>query len=210
MAVLVAGLSACGGEEDGSPSAQASESSTPAASASSAPPTEEPAETSETSEPGQGDSGGASGELTPPGTELKLGETATVSFKSGDKTATLAITVTEIEQGEKADLTEYGDQAEGMVPYFITFEVENVDGADLAYNLISVRAITEDGRGTGVIISGEVDGKCERTVPGEEFASAGASFETCELEASREGQEVIGVEYTSGDDYVTDPVVWKK
>lgn len=205
VAAMVAGLSACGGE-DGTSSAQSSE---PPASTSSAADSPSPADASGTAESDPAESGGSGG-LTPPGTELTVGETATVSFKSGDTTATLAITVTEIERGEKADLAEYGDQAEGMVPYFIRYTVENLDGADLSYANVMLGAVTGEGRHTGVIITGDAGGKCETVYPDEDFAEVGATYETCRLQAAREDVEVVGAEYASGDGYVSDPVVWTK
>jgi hypothetical protein len=149
-------------------------------------------------------------DVTKPGTELKVGERAVVPFKFGtDKEGTIAITVTAIEKGENADLAKYGDKAKDMVPYFIRATIENVGGTDLAYSSVSLRAIGGDGRSTGVIITGDVDGKCESESAKKDFTTAGAKYETCVLQASRTSGTVGGATFDKGDAYSDDPVVWK-
>jgi hypothetical protein len=150
-----------------------------------------------------------SADVTKPGSELKVGDRAVVPFKYGtDKNGTIAITVTAIEKGDNADLAKFGDKAKGLIPYYIRVSVENVDGSDLAYSTVSLRAIGTDGKSTGVIISGDVD-KCESETAKKDFTTAGAKYETCVLQASREGLEVAGATYDKGDDYLKSPLVWK-
>ncbi|WP_230422771.1 hypothetical protein [Prauserella cavernicola] len=200
MASLALGLSACGGDED-TAGEQTTEQPAPSSAESSA------AESSEATE--QADT--ASGDITAPGTELKIGETATVPFEYGtDKSGTIAVTVTAIEQGEEADLAQFGERAKGLVPYFVKYTVENVDGSDLAYSNLSLRAVTAEGRSTGVVITGGVEGKCESETADQDFTTAGASYETCRLQAGQAGVEVAGAEFSEGDDYSDDPIVWTK
>ncbi len=123
---------------------------------------------------------------------------------------TIAITVTDIEKGSSSDLAQFGDRAKGLVPYYIKFTVENVEGTDLSYSSVRLRANTADGRGTGVIISGDVEGKCESETAGRDFTTAGATFETCALQASQEGVDVVSAEFNEGDDYQDDPISWTK
>jgi hypothetical protein len=150
-----------------------------------------------------------SADVTKPGSQLKVGDRAVVPFKYGtDKNGTIAITVTAIEKGANADLAKFGDKAKGLIPYYIRVSVENVDGADLSYSSVSLRAIGADGKSTGVIISGDVD-KCESETAKKDFTTAGAKYETCVLQASREGLEVTGATYDKGDDYLKSPLVWK-
>lgn len=150
-----------------------------------------------------------SADVTKPGSKLKVGERAVVPFKYGtDKNGTIAITVTAIEKGANADLAKFGDKAKGLIPYYIRVSVENVDGTDLAYSSVSLRAIGTDGKSTGVIISGDVD-KCDSETAKKDFTTAGAKYETCVLQASREGLEVTGATYDKGDDYLKAPLVWK-
>ncbi|MFF5988552.1 hypothetical protein [Prauserella flavalba] len=193
-------LAACGGEEDTTgdaaaqtPSSSSSEQSAPSETASSSPAADD----------------AASAEVTPPGTELSVGETATVPFTYGtEKSGTIAITVTAIEQGDPADLAAFGERANGLVPYFIRIKVENVGGTDLSYSSVSLRALGEDGRGTGVVITGDVEGKCESTSADDTFSAAGATFESCTLQAAQEGVAVTGAEFGDSEEYSDNPIVW--
>ena len=187
-------LSACGGESG--QAAPAAPSAPPAAPAS-----DSPAASTAAAAP--------AGDVTKPGTELKLGERAVVPFKYGTtKSGTIAITVTAIDKGENADLAKYGDKAKGITPYYLRATVENVDGADLSYASVSLRALGADGRSTGVIITGSTDG-CKSATAGKDFTTAGAKFETCTLQGAREGSAVTAATFDKGDGYDKSPVVWK-
>ncbi|SEF38209.1 hypothetical protein SAMN05421837_11943 [Amycolatopsis pretoriensis] len=187
-------LSACG-EESGQ-AAPAAPTGAPSAPASAAPESSTAA-------------AAPVGDVTKPGTELKLGERAVVPFKYGTtKSGTIAITVTAIEKGANADLAKYGDKAKGITPYYLRATVENVDGADLAYSSISLRALGSDGRSTGVIITGSTD-QCKSGTAGKDFTAAGAKFETCTLQGAREGAAVEAATFDKGDGYDKSPVVWK-
>ncbi|WP_277669521.1 hypothetical protein [Saccharomonospora viridis] len=203
LATVAVGLSACGDSEEGKPVAGAASESTTAP----APTSSTSAGAAETSATPGGDTGAASQEITPPGTELKIGETATVPHTFGGSEGTIAITVTGIEKGEEADLADFGEDAKGLVPYFIRFKVENVDGSDLSFSLVTLSAVASDGRHTGVLVTGDVEGKCENTSAGDDFKTVGASYESCSLQASRPGLEVTGAAYDR-DEYADDPVVW--
>ncbi|GLY43090.1 hypothetical protein Amsp01_091130 [Amycolatopsis sp. NBRC 101858] len=187
-------LSACGGESG--QAAPAAPTSAPAAPAS-----ESPESSTAAAAP--------VGDVTKPGTELKLGERAVVPFKYGtSKSGTIAITVTAIEKGDNADLAKYGDKAKGITPFYLRATVENVDGADLAYSSVSLRALGADGRSTGVIITGSTD-QCKSGTAGKDFTKAGAKFETCTLQGAREGSEVGAATFDKGDGYDKSPLVWK-
>lgn len=148
------------------------------------------------------------GDVTPPGTELKVGERALVPFKFGtDKNGTIGITVTAIDKGDNADLAAFGEKAKGITPYYIRVTVENVGGTDLSYSSLSLRAIGEDGKGTGVIISGDTK-QCESESAKKDFTTAGAKYETCVLQGAREGAAVAGASYANGDGYDKSPVTW--
>ncbi len=189
-------LSACGGKEEGGNPAPA-----PAPAPTSAP-ASSPA-TSGTLPVGNPDA-------TAPGTELKVGDRAVVPFKYGnDKAGTVAITVKSIELGAKEDLAAYGDKAKGMTPVYIRVSVENIGGTDLTYSSVRLRAVGPDGRGTGVIITGETP-KCQSETAKKDFKTAGATYETCGLQAVKDGNDVGGATYGDGDGYKDKPVIWKK
>jgi hypothetical protein len=198
-------LSACANETAGT--AVQSTSTAPITAATSA--VSPAASTSSTASSSASLPKAAAGDVTKPGSELKVGERAVVPFKYGtDKNGTIAITVTAIEKGDNADLAKFGDKAKGLIPYYIRVSVENVDGSDLAYSSVSLRAVGTDGKSTGVIITGETD-KCESETAKKDFTTPGAKFETCVLQASREGLEVAGATFDKGDDYVKSPITWK-
>lgn len=189
-------LTACGGKEEGG---------SPAPAPSSAP-TSAPASSPATS----GTVPVSNADTTAPGSELKVGDRAVVPFKYGnDKSGTIAITVKAIELGAKEDLAAYGDKAKGMTPVYIRLSVENVGGTDLSYSSVRLRAVGPDGKGTGVIITGETP-QCQSESAKRDFKAAGTTYQTCELQAIRDGGEVGGATFADGDGYKDSPVIWKK
>ncbi|MFD5203488.1 hypothetical protein ACFWM7_25815 [Streptomyces sp. NPDC058375] len=200
-------LSACNGD-DGEPAAKESPSASASASApaSSEPSSESPADGGD----GTGDGGAApaEGDVTAPGTELKVGDRAVLPFAyTSDKKGTIAVTVTAIEKGAEADMAAFGDRAKGMTPYFIKMKVENVGGTDLSYASLKLDGVLEGGAGTGVILMGDIPGKCDREAAPREFTTKGASYETCSLSATKTAP-VTGAEFDEGDTYSDSPVVW--
>ncbi|WP_199440840.1 hypothetical protein [Umezawaea beigongshangensis] len=197
-------LSACGSEDVAGTSAPASgstaaeKSSTPSSSTASS------AASSSKSAPA------ATGDTTPPGTELSVGDRAVVPFEYGtDKSGTIAVTVTAIEAGDNADLAAFGEKAAGIVPIYVRVTVENVGGDDLAYSSVSLRAVGSDGRGTGVIITGDTP-KCESESAPKSFTAAGETYETCVLQGARDASAVTGATFGKGGDYDDSPVLWKR
>jgi hypothetical protein len=194
------GLSACTGDED-SPVVQ--DSPVASAPASSAPGSESPAADS-----GDDSAVPADGDVTAPGTELKVGDRAVLPFEYTSKTkGTIAVTVTAIEEGAEADMAAFGEKAKGMTPYFIKMKVENVGGTDMAYASLKLRGVLEGGAGTGVVLIGDIPGKCDSESAPTEFTTKGASYETCTLSASK-GTAVTAAEFDEGDAYGDSPVVW--
>jgi hypothetical protein len=189
-------LSGCGGEEE--PAAVQPSSSAPTSPAAA------PAE--------QDGGGGVPAAATKPGTKLKLGQKAVVAVKSGSVTGTVGITVTKIEPGDKAVFAaRFKEKANGMDPYYVRYTVENVGGTDLSRSAAPLLdAVGPGGGSTGAIVIGSVEG-CERGRPDETFAKAGATYETCRLQAARTGIAVTGAEYDETDGgYDDDPIVWSK
>ncbi|MEU5694404.1 hypothetical protein [Actinosynnema sp. NPDC020468] len=199
-------LSACGGTTSGT--ATTADAGTTARETTSA----AESTTSSATKPSATKSGTpqtSSADATAPGTELKVGDRAVVPFKYGtDKSGTIAITVTAIEQGDNADLAKFGDKAKGITPFYVRVTVENLGGTDLAYSSVSLRGLGEDGKSSGVIISGET-AKCESETAGKDFTTAGVKYETCVLTATREGAKIVAASFDKGDGYDKAPVVWK-
>lgn len=179
---------------------------------------EEPRESPATEEPREGDpqaSAGSDearsepaepGETTKAGTQLRLGEQAILPYRNGS----VGITVTAVEKGDQAAFErEFGTRARGIVPYFIRYTVENLDGADKSFmSAPYLQPLTATGGPTGAVVTGGIDG-CERKSAPKGFARAGATFDTCRLTGARTGAEIVGAEFDD-DVYRDDPVVWRK
>jgi hypothetical protein len=200
LATIALGLSACGSDNEKAAAPDTQTSSTPDSSESS----------SETTTADGGDDSGApvEGDVTAPGTELKIGDKAVLPFEyTSDKKGTIAVTVTAIEKGTEADMAAFGEKAKGMTPYFIKMTVENVGGTDLSYASLKLDGVLEGGTGTGVVLIGGIPGKCDNETAPAEFATKGASYETCSLSAT-EGTPVTAAAFNEGDEYSDGPVVW--
>jgi hypothetical protein len=196
-------LSACGSSTDGV--ATPADTTTPAATTTGTTGT-----TGTTAESTTSSAARPAGDVTKPGSKLKVGERAVVPFKYGtDKSGVIALTVTAIEEGTNAELAKFGDKAKGITPVYIRVAVENVGGTDLAHSSLSLRALGSDGRGTGVIITGETD-RCESETAGRDFTTAGAKYETCVLQGTREGSTVSAASFDRAEGYEKAPLIWEK
>ena len=111
VTTLGLGLTACGGDgEDG-----AAEKESPTAAA----PTPDAASPSAEGGDSEGGDTQPAGDVTAPGTGLKVGDKAVLPFEYAKKKGTLAITVTAIDKGAEADMSRFGERAKGLTPYFI-------------------------------------------------------------------------------------------
>ncbi|NKE63511.1 hypothetical protein FXN61_45055 [Lentzea sp. PSKA42] len=188
-------LSACGSATSGVATPASTETTTPSTEAS---------DTSATSAAPVD----AGGDVTAPGAKLKVGARAVIPLASSGKSGTIAVTVTAIEAGPKEDLAKFGDKAKNITPFYLRVRVENVSGTDLSYTSVSLRGLGGDGKGTGVIISGDTP-KCDSTSAPKTFTTAGASYETCVLSGAPDGSKVAAAAYNRGDGYDKSPVVWE-
>ncbi|MDX8033351.1 hypothetical protein SK803_24295 [Lentzea sp. BCCO 10_0856] len=185
-------LSGCGSETTGTAS--------PASSETTATTTSETETSTSAATP--------TGDATAPGTKLKVGARAVIPYAGTDKNGTIAVTLTAIEPGAKEDLAKFGDKAKGITPFYLRVRVENVSGTDLSYTSVALRGLGADGKGTGVIISGDTP-KCDSTSAPKTFSTAGASYETCVLTGAPDGLKVAAAAYNRGDGYEKSPVVWE-
>ncbi|GGV00776.1 hypothetical protein GCM10010182_17640 [Actinomadura cremea] len=150
-----------------------------------------------------------SARTTPPGSTLRIGERAVVPFERAGTTGTLGITVTAIQPGDQAAFRRrFGAKATGMVPFYIRYTVENVGGTDLSRSSAPLLSgVGPGGSSTGAVVIGTIPG-CERGRPDDSFAAAGAKYETCRLQAAREGSTVAGAEYDENGAYEDSPITW--
>ncbi|MFM9703672.1 hypothetical protein [Streptomyces galilaeus] len=198
VTTLGLGLTACGGDSDDGATEQESPTATVPAPDGAGP----------SADGGENEGGDAqpAGDVTAPGAGLKVGDKAVLPFEYAKKKGTLAITVTAIDKGTEADMSQFGERAKGLTPYFIKMKVENVGDTDLSRAYVQLRGLLDGGQSTGVSLIGDIPGKCDKESAPAEFGK-GVSFETCSLAASQSG-DVTGAEFDEGDAYSDKPVVW--
>lgn len=154
VTTLGLGLTACGGDsEDGAAEKESPTATVPA-----------PDGASPSADGGKSEGGDAqpAGDVTAPGAGLKVGDKAVLPFEYAKKKGTLAITVTAIDKGTEADMSQFGERAKGLTPYFIKMKVENVGDTDLSRAYVQLRGLLDGGQSTGVSLIGEIPGKCDR------------------------------------------------
>ncbi|MFC8537441.1 hypothetical protein ACFUJY_26495 [Streptomyces sp. NPDC057249] len=194
------GLTAC---NDGEDEVTGQESPSASAPASPAPSSESPS-----AEPSDDTSAAPGGDVAAPGTKLKVGDRAVLPFTYGtSKEGTVAVTVTAIEKGTEADMSPFGEKAKGMTPYYIRMKVENVGGTDLSYSSLRLRGKLAGGAPTGVILIGDLPGKCDSESAPRDFTTKGASYETCSLSATKTDPIAVA-SFEEGDAYSDSPVLW--
>ncbi len=168
------------------------------------------------------------GGLTAAGTELGLGETATVAWvplaesdgTGAQKGIELKVSVVAIEEGSPGDLKnlELEPDQKGSVPFYVRLKLEaptsrgipgNEDPAD------SFTAIDDRGEEQGSVIFLGSFQPCEEVQPPKQFDS-GASFETCSTYLMKAGGSIESVQWDSGPakanqvtPYFEDPIVWE-
>jgi hypothetical protein len=203
------GLGACGGGGDSDQSSADSAAS--------------PATTQEQAKEAPTTSGG----LTPPGTQLKFGEAATVywvppswDLEGKSEGPKMKITVNSIEKGsiDEFDDVELEDGLETSTPYYMRMTIEAVeevsasveDDADLAVSAIDDRGQEQ----ASVTFFGEFE-PCDNVIMPTPM-EAGESFESCMAYLMPGGGSIVEAEWDNGKDgpngeltpYFEDPVVW--
>jgi hypothetical protein len=195
-------------------------------SSSSSTTTASSSETAASSSPGEASSGSGDA-LTPPDTELKVGEVATVSYvpyeeeaKSGEHQGIkVKVAVTAIEEKSQGDLSgvELEPEEEERTPYFVKAKLEAVGNEEPpGEESPALRLSAIDDRGQeaeSLTILGEFS-TCEEEQPPAHFV-AGESFETCVIYLVREGGSVAEMKWESGptekdglSEYFEHPVIW--
>ncbi|MFI6950773.1 hypothetical protein [Streptomyces sp. NPDC050422] len=205
LTTLALGLTAC---NDGEDAASTKESPSASAPASSDPASSDPGSKSPSADPSDDAAAPAGGDVAAPGTKVKVGDRAVVPFTYGTtKKGTIAVTVTAIEKGAEADMAPFGAKAKGMTPYYIRMKVENVGGTDMSYSSLKLRGKLADGAPTGVILIGDLKGKCDSESAPRDFTTKGASYETCSLSATKT-DPIATASFEEGDAYRDSPVLW--
>ncbi|HEX6666617.1 MAG TPA: hypothetical protein VF081_08495 [Solirubrobacterales bacterium] len=201
-------LTACGGGSDDGDSSSA---------------TSAPAEETSGSEPTSSGAG-----LTPPGTTLKLGTEATVSWVPPSKATLeategdeLKVTVESIEEGSIEDFDGIGLEAddEDNIPYYVNFRLEAVGDVpgtstsnDPDFEFTAFDADDEQQVPTAII--GEFEPCSDEPVPVP--FKAGESYESCRIYLLPEGIAIESIKWDNGPNeadelspYYEDPIVWE-
>ena len=204
VAVLVCATTVgCGGDDDDS---------------ASAPATTQPAETTTSSNSGGGSSAG--GGLTAPGTALKLGDTAHVTYKP--LTATddkhlfqVDATAEKIEKGSMDDFKNISLDADqkNSTPYYVTVKIENtgkeiplgdMEGdPDLKFGAIDDRGQEQP----SITFIGDFD-RCTDADAPKPFTK-GKSYESCLAFLVGGDGSIDKVQWKGSDKYILKPVEWK-
>lgn len=144
-------------------------------------------------------------QITPPGTKLKIGRKAVVPWEYGSTQGIIGITVTAIEGDMAAFRQQFGAKANGLVPYYIRYTVENVGGTDLS-NTGAPRL--SDGGPTGVVLIGSLS-DCESGDADSEFTSTGVTFQSRRLQTARTGSTITSAVFEDElGGYDDQEVVW--
>ena len=143
---------------------------------------------------------GGSTSLTPPGTQLKIGETATIPQGKNDVPVTM--TVSSITKGSYADLSHLkdADKYKGYTPYYVHYTMTGTEASkELGYHLINyVRPVLPDGRNAGsLVIIGKFD-KCDGNSMPKDFGPGQTSTD-CDIAMVPDGQELGGAEFSPYD-----------
>lgn len=219
LAVAVLGLSACGGSDEDTAKETSSASETSRAEESSEAPEEDTAEAEEADADSEADSEGGDGaaagavELTEPGSELSVGDTATLP--QGEDGASVTVTVSKITRGSSADLADLEDaeKYKDYTPVYVEYTMTGTEDSAAAGgdNLEDVDPLTADGRKapTLVIIGTSPFEKCDLNSIPDDFGPGDAET-TCQVGMVTEGQEITGAQYAPYEgDYADDgKVVW--
>ena len=186
--IAAAALAGCGGGGDKSSSDTSAAATTPAATETTAPPTTEttaPTTTTAPTETVATDTGG-SGNLTPIGSTLKMGQTATIAYKDSGKPgkkSTIEITPESIEQGSISEDFKNIDldaDQKTATPFYVKVKAKNVgtgnlDGTDPAGYL---DGLDDRGQEQGEVIFFGDFARCN-DAGSQKKLGPGDSYETC-------------------------------
>jgi hypothetical protein len=218
-AVAVPGLAACSG------SSPASSGSSPTASSSAG--TSSPAQSPTGSQSAaQGQTAG-SGSLTPPGTHLAFGGSATVGWvppsqdlgTGAHKGIKLQVTVVSIQKGTMADFrnVELNGKQRSSTPYYVQLRVTALSNASVPKDsdpAITLAAIDDRGQEQQSITFLGTFSRCDDPTPPKQFVS-GKTYQSCLAYLIPGGGSIQKVQWDNGPaaanavtPYFDRPIVW--
>jgi hypothetical protein len=187
----------------GSAAAVAAALATAACGGGGSPSTADASTEAPSTEPPGGPSAAA---LTPAGTQLTMGQTATVGVEHGGRRGVVAVTVLGIKAGGPQDLPALG-LANGD-PFYVTMTIQNTSSpVDLgSYDPEpNLQGMQDDGLQAAAV--SEPDGFLPCPDAGPPELALGASYVTCEAFVASTGTKVVAIAYTPTPG--ADPVIWK-
>jgi hypothetical protein len=156
--------------------------------------------------------------ITPPGTELRVGEEAFVPIRDSrngrDRDGIVAITVTSIEEGDQELYHRTVEDSEGSDIWYVRGTVENVSQEDLGTAVFGWNIVLPNGDPTNMVLFDSVTdpglGDCE-TEHFPHYAELGTIIETCEPDAIASGRTPGGARWGPHDTpYFDDPIIWRR
>jgi len=148
--------------------------------------------------------------LTPYGTELAFGKTATVAYKPNDQRASvLELTVKSATQGKISDLAGYSleERTKQSTPYYVKVSVKNVGDGDVGRTPIPLYLV--DNRTPATLINASsftnTFTKCPSTALPTTFAPQ-ASRDACLVYLVPDHGTMVGVSFRAVQEYA--PILW--
>ena len=205
--VAASALAGCGSSSKSSTTA-----STPATTTATTPAAG--ATTAATSTPAATEAASGNGKITPLGTTLKMGETATIAYEdsSNHKKSTIELTPKKIEKGSLDDFKNIDLDADQKTatPYYAQFTVKNVGKGDLSGAEPAGFIDGVDDRGqdqSEIIFFGKFD-RCNHETP-KKF-KPGDSYDTCLAYLIPKGGTLKGMHWIAYDEKTQkSDYVWK-
>lgn len=155
------------------------------------------------------------GDFTKEGTQLRIGEVATIPYDYAKKTATLKVAVEKIEKGTEADLAplQLGDKAKGMTPFYVRVSITGGEKAnDMAFSSLSgIHGLLADGSmATPVYVMGSFDRCSDDSFP-KDFAE-GKTVQSCYVFVASGSAQVTGARWQGSGKAYSDTktgLTWK-
>jgi hypothetical protein len=157
-------------------------------------------------------------QITPPGTELRIGEEAFVPHRDErngrSRDGMVAVTVTSIEEGDQDLFHRSVENSEGWDSYYIRSTVENVSQEDLGTAVFTTDLVEPDGSPTGFVMFDSVQNPGLGACRGETFphyAENGTIIESCDVGGIESGRRPGGARYGPPDtEYASNPIIWRE
>jgi hypothetical protein len=147
------------------------------------------------------------GGLTAPGTNLSVGDTATVTFKAGKRQSKIKVRVVGVQTGRVKDLREFdlNNAARQSGVYYVRAAVRNVGHGDLGGAFVKLYAKVSDTLIVQPVLFGSSFGKCNYQPLPKPFKT-GKRADVCMVMLAPRHGSVAAIEWRSGSE---PPISWE-